>query len=428
MSTVDSIISVNITRNTTAVDRASFNIPMFLADFTVFSERAREYSSLTAVAADFPSTHNVYKAAQMVFGQQVKPPKLIVGRRQVNSVTGSVATVANSTLYSVTINGVVYSYMSDASATALEIVAGLDTAVGALAGINFTDNLDGTFTVGVSTPGTAWSIKASSNLTLTNVAPTETWVDALTAVELANSQWYVMGCESHVQADVVALAAAIEAKYKLFFTSTSDAACKTSGTTDVMAVLNTAGYARTSVLWSAEASKYPEMGWVGGQIVSTPGSNTWKFKSIAGIAYDTMSETETNNIKLKKGNTYERIGGVNIATEGTTAVGEFIDVMVLVDWMRARMQERVYFRLVNTAKLPYTRQGTAVIETEIRAVLEEAVANGGIASNPRYTVTVPDTVTAEPNLRALRTLPDIKFEARLAGAIHFVSIVGNVSV
>lgn len=431
MTVLTDIIDIVISRETTAVSRAAFNIPMFLATHTAFSERAREYTSITAVAADFSSTSNVYKAASAFFGQTIKPPKIVVGRRQVDGVDGSIATVANSTLYTVTINGTVFSFTSDASATATEIVAGLKAAYDAapISGITFVNNLDGTFDLDISPAGTAWSVKASSNITLTNETPTETYVAALAAVELVNNNWYALTCDSHVQADVEALAAAVEARKKIYGTSTQDTAVKTTGTTDVAAVLNAAGYQRTFVLYSAEAnSKFPECAWIGGQLPEAPGSNTWKFKTLAGITFDTLTDTESTNIKNKKANTYERIGGVNITTEGTMSGGEFVDVMIFVDWLEARMRERIFFRLVNTKKIPYTKSGTTIIENEIRAVLAEGIAIGGLSDNPRPTVSMPDVLTTDPNLRATRTYGDIVFTGRLQGAIHFIDIRGTVSV
>jgi len=43
-------------------------------------------------------------------------------------------------------------------------------------------------------------------------------------------------------------------------------------------------------------------------------------------------------------------------------------------------------------------------------------------------ITVPDVLAIDPNLRATRTLEDLSFEARLAGAIHFVTISGRVFI
>jgi hypothetical protein len=110
------------------------------------------------------------------------------------------------------------------------------------------------------------------------------------------------------------------------------------------------------------------------------------------------------------------------------AGGEYIDVIIFVDWLEARMRESIFFRLVNTKKIPYTQAGVTIIENEIRRVLAEGITNGGLAPNPQPKVTVPNVLALDPNLRATRTLEGISFEGRLAGAIHFTTVRGTVTV
>lgn len=428
MTTLNDILEINISRETTAVSRAAFNIPLFLATHTNFSERARTYNSLTAVGGDFSSSSNVYKAASKLFGQTLKPPSIVVGRRNVANVVGSITTLANSTVYKLILNGITLSITSDSTATAIEIVAALKSAfnVAAIPGLSMVDHLDGSFNV--STSGTAWSITSTSNITLVNDVVTETLADALIAIDQENDVWYALTMESHIDADILAIASSIEAMNKIFITSSSSSAIKTSATTDVASLLNSHGYQRTALLYSAVAdTEFPECAWVGGQLPYTPGSNTWKFKPLAGVARDRLSATESGYIKAKNCNSYESVGGVNMVSEGQMAGGEFIDIMIGVDWTKARMSERIYSRLVNLAKIPFTNPGFTIVENEIRAVLAEGIKNGLFAASPAPTVSMPNAVTMDPNLRILRRLEGITFTARLAGAVHFVSVFGTVS-
>ena len=75
----------------------------------------------------------------------------------------------------------------------------------------------------------------------------------------------------------------------------------------------------------------------------------------------------------KNANIYETIAGVNITREGTVAEPEFIDVIHGVDWLTARIQERVYAALVNQPKIPYTNAGIAAIESLVREQLDAAL-------------------------------------------------------
>lgn len=329
MSDLDQIVEINISRETQAVSRAAFNVPMFLATHTAFSDRAKEYTSLVEVASDFRSTSNVYIAASKLFGQEISPSKIIVGRRQVDEVTGTI-TVQDSTAYVLTINGTVVTYTSDSSATTAEIIDGLEAAFtsAGFSGITFTDVSSSSFRVAVSASGTAWSIVASTNITLTNTTPTETWADALTSVSQANDVWFALVAETHLDADILALAGSVEALKKMYWTSSSSSDLKTSSTSDIASQLKAAGYNNTSIIYSAVAdTMYPECAWVGGQIPETPGSNTYKFKQLAGVTVDTLSASETTYLKNKNCNYYKTIGGVNITAEGVVASGEYIDVI-----------------------------------------------------------------------------------------------------
>lgn len=97
--------------------------------------------------------------------------------------------------------------------------------------------------------------------------------------------------------------------------------------------------------------------------------------------------------------------------------------MILVDWIHARIQEQVFFRLVNTKKIPFTDAGATMIENEIRSVLTQATLNGGIDG---FTVTAPRVLSIPEMQRNARVMGDFTFDARLAGAVSVVVIRGVV--
>lgn len=101
--------------------------------------------------------------------------------------------------------------------------------------------------------------------------------------------------------------------------------------------------------------------------------------------------------------------------------------MIGVDWMQARMQEQIFYRIATKKKIPYTAAGAMIIEAEIRSVLSQGVANGLIADAPSYTVQSPDVLAIPEVQRAQRVLGDFRFTARLAGAVHSVIVRGVVS-
>lgn len=426
MAELDNIIQITITRESQPVTTASFQIPMILSDHTKFSDRAQVYTDFDAVAEVFDSTDKAYIIAQRIFGQSgARIPSLVIGRRQVDEVTLT-PTVANNATYTVTINGVDYQYTSDADATAAEITLGLDAAIGTPTGITVTDNI-GTLTVEVTAPGTAWSITVSSNLTQVNATPTETWVEALDAVSNFNDTWYALVAETHAQVDVLALAAAIQTRRKIYGTSTQDATVPTSATTDVASLLDAGNYGRTFVVYLPTAdAEYPEAAWIGSQLAYTPGSNDWDFKRGALITVSNLTDTQRSFLRGKNCNMYTTVAGVDIFQDGNMADGLPTDEQILVDWIYARLQEGIFFRLINSLKIPMTNPGLVIVENEIRSVLSLAQANGGI--DVGWTVQSPDVLSIPANLRAQRTAGTFVFKARLAGSIRRVIIEGFLSV
>ena len=82
---------------------------------------------------------------------------------------------------------------------------------------------------------------------------------------------------------------------------------------------------------------------------------------------------------------------------------------------------------VNLEKIPFTIQGIAVVENEIRYQLGKGVDAGFIAPNSAV-VSVPDIDTVDPAEKAERWLNGITFSATLAGAIHKTTITGKLRV
>lgn len=80
------IVNVNITRETTSVAVAAFNVPLILSTFatsktTTAFGRARVYGSLAELSDDgWASTDAVYKMAQAIFSQNPTVNKIVVGR------------------------------------------------------------------------------------------------------------------------------------------------------------------------------------------------------------------------------------------------------------------------------------------------------------------------------------------------------------
>lgn len=427
MTVLTDIIQINISRETAAVAQTNFNVPMFVSAHTKFAERARSYSSLTAVGEDFGPSDTAYIAAQRLFGQALTPAKIVIGRRLVPTSTVNITAAAVGT-YTLTINSVPFTYVATGTPTTTTIATGLKTAydVTPVADVTLTNNGDGTLTV-ASTVG--YALAVTSNMTQADSPSTESWVTTINAITTVDNTWYAVMIESHAQADVLAVAGQIEGMKKVFATSSQSQDVLTTGTDDTFSKLKALGYQRTFGIYTDLAdTEFPEVAWVGYQLQEQPGSNTWAYKALSGVTVAPLSDTESPNVHNKSASTYETVGGLNSTIGAKMFGGEWIDVMIFVDWLEQRMKERLWSRMANSKKIPYTSAGTAIIEAEIRAQLNDGIRVGGLANSPAPTVQVPDVLSVSQVARANRIFEGITFEARLAGAIHFVKIAGTVTV
>ncbi len=101
-------VVINLTIQSTGLARNGYGIPLILSHNATFAQRVRYYSSIAAVAADFPTDGPTYRTATVAFAQTPKPRFVAVGR-----ATGTVlqqydigiSQVAVGQLYSIVAKG-----------------------------------------------------------------------------------------------------------------------------------------------------------------------------------------------------------------------------------------------------------------------------------------------------------------------------------
>lgn len=443
---LDDLINVTITVESPAVTRAGFGTPAIFDYHTKFAELARSYDSLAGMVSDgFSASDAAYVAAQKIFGQNPRPSKLLVMRRATAPTCRWELTpvVANNAVYSGTVYKLgtaegTFTFTSDGTATLSEIIAGIVASVNGLPLIaNFTATDQTTHVrIEADAPGTHIVLKAvSSNIAVKNATPDASSVaDYLSAAAYCSAQgldFYGLLSTSRGSAELALLAAQIEGEKKLFGFATQDTAVAAGTPGNIALTLSAAGYARTWGIYNEAGAgiyDFAEAALFGRVLPDDPGSETWKWKTLAGITYDALTSTEISNLKTADINHYRREAGRSFTAEGVSFAGEFIDVTRFIDFIHSRMQENIFARLVAVEKVPFTDPGIAIIENEVRGVLQLGINNGGFAADPAPTVTVPKAVDVSPVDKANRFLPDVKFTATLAGAIHSLEIQGTVSV
>lgn len=166
-----------------------------------------------------------------------------------------------------------------------------------------------------------------------------------------------------------------------------------------------------------------------------PGSETWALKTLSTIVPSRLSSSQKKDLDEKNITTYRRYAKTNVTFGGKTLSGEWIDVIRFRDWLKAEIQTNAFSALHANRKVPFTDPGIGLVEGGIRKALADGQTVGGIAPTefsrdeeiPGYTVTAPLASSFSEAQRKTRRLTNIKWTARIAGAIHFANIGGTLT-
>jgi hypothetical protein len=166
--------------------------------------------------------------------------------------------------------------------------------------------------------------------------------------------------------------------------------------------------------------------WMGKMLFEPPGSITWAFKELDFITKYKLNTDITEKLKTFHINRHINVSNKGVTLDGKVSSGEYIDIIHGIDWLHVRIQERIFRLLMINGKIPYTLKGIDLVRSELLAQLKEGVMRGLLAEEPGPTVGIPDLETIPKEYKEKRILPDVKFSARLSGAIHAVEIRGTV--
>ena len=453
MSFIDSVIDVNIGVNALTIPQESFSIPLIIGPTVPTSGILSSYFSPKSMLTNgYTTSSPEYIYAEELYDQEVTPTEFFVGQRtsvvaQVD--TFEVGTLLTGHLYQFTLNGAVISYTSSGGDTQQSILSALLAAIATAYPTNppVTGAVTGsgsgaTLTLTDAYPGLGFSISAvDSDLTHVALTPSNGIVNDLNALIAINNSWYgVMLC-SNADNDILQLAAAIENLTKIFIGVSSDSAIATSSTTDLASILKGKSYKRTALFFSpGSANQGIEAAWMGGQLPLTPGSNNWAWQTLDGISPDTLTDNQIGilvgnpaaQIAGKNVNIYTLIGGVDATLFGQMCGGQYIDITIGVDWLKATIQTNILQSLKSAAstntKIPYSDLGVTVFEQDVKSAIDQGVVNNLVNGADPIVVSAPLVATVPINQRAGRVSPTITFSCTLDGAMNSVTVNGTVSV
>lgn len=436
---LDDLVKIAISASSVTPTQEGFGTILIAAQKcpATMTSRTRLFSSLTEMTdAGFSTSHPAYKAAQRMKSQNPSLPNWKVGRRN-NNLTQSIRLTCTSAVqgdvYSLRVNNTAVTYTVPGAATTTSVATALEALIEAVAGV---DSVASTNTITITATGGAgelvniseWSTNIQLQDITTDPGSSTGLLHDLDAILAFDKDWYGLVLDSNSEAEINVAAAFVESNRKLFVPNSSDFGCEdVAVTTDVMSDVKAAAYTRTGVLYSrSELLSYSGAAWMAKQFTQDPGSDTWKFKTLAGITVDTLSAAARAAILGKNGNIYTATSGVNITEEGKSGSGEWLDVTRFVDWLRARMQFLVFSALVNNSKIPFTDAGVDLIGSLLKQALDEGVTVGGLAAGTT-SVTFPKVAAIAQADRAARKLSGGRFSGRLAGAIHELDIDGTIN-
>lgn len=448
MANIDRIVKIDIALNTTGISKEGFSTMMIVAPHCHTLGRVATYTSADQLLDDgFKSTDKAYKMAVAAFSQIPRPALIKLGRQKVNGGVVTVGSVSSTGKYTVTVstkdsNGNVtkkdYSYTNNKGSVS-EILAGL---VG-----EFTKDTDSLLDAVVENDSvklttkdseSVFAISVSKMLTFIEAESTEPIADTMSAIVGSDNDWYSLHTTYRTQEEVLEFAEWTEAHTKIYgVTLLEEGVTDSEVTTDTGYKLQEQNYYRTHWWYHPDAdNEFVDVAITARCFSVKPGGETWALKKLAGTSAVNLSETKYVAVTKKNGNTFEKVRNISITQNGKVAAGEWIDVIRFRDWLQEEMSVNILNALVNSNKIPYTDEGIAIIESQIKMTLDLGRKRGGIAPdeynedgtlNRGYVVEVPLATSISANTKASRVLEDVKFKARLAGAIHVVNVDGAVT-
>ena len=444
MSDINQIVQVNITRQSASASLPGFGVPAIIAQFltsktTAAFTRARYYYSLAELTADgWAVTDSVYLAANAIFSQSPRVPKILVGRldsgdaslaagldairaeqdnwyaygvvgQRTLKITLSVDLVTGNQIAS-TINGVTVAtitYATSHAATMAAWKAAIETAI----------------------PGSTATVSGDI---MTVVNPSQDLNVATVSVTGGAGQPTVAILYPLDATKKKALMAWTETQKKLQLIADSDPATYAAdtgnaGTAGLAEFAKLSNYSRTAVVFHADNTQYPEFAWMGKELPYDPGLRTWAFKTLAGVTPDTLTAGQENLVRGKNANVYTTTASVANTYAGTCAkAATYIDDVRGLDWLDTTIKLDLANLFFSAGKVPFTDAGIQMAVGILKGSLSQAVAKTVLVEG--FTVTYPKAADVSPADKAARKLTGVSFQATLAGAVQSIVINGTVAL
>lgn len=449
---IDKVIDVTLTYGSAVIETARFDIPLIVAAHNSTANTVEVFTSPDAMQqAGFATDSPAYKMASLMFQGVGAPGQVIVGKREISNYSLGITALADTT-YTVTLKrgptSKMFSFTSDSSPTVAEIASGLQALIlgDSVWGSRITASTNSTGLVLTPVQGSFVDVSAGANIATVRTA-TSNILDDLAEIADENDTWFWLVSDSHLDADVMALAGYVQANDKIYWFSSQDPDVVEAEDGNILSQVSLAGYSNTGfAMWRTDADTvFPEAAIPGAMAAAQPGTTTLHGKTLIGVTVQKLSTTQETNIVAQNGNIYRREYGANFYRDGRMVDGGFCDTTHHALWMKARVRESLYGLLKRQSDLlkgvRFTAEGLAQIYQAIWdnpvniGILNKSIADEinvsketGQREDLRPTIYVPNRADLSTNDIAERVLNGVVVEYVYAGFIHYVRVKINVLI
>lgn len=480
---VSKVVKVNILSSPTFPARKGFGLLNIIGNSTKLpvGNRIRFYGDMDSVAADFSSTDEEYKAAQVFFSQAPRPTEVAISRRFDVAVPGELMCsvnyepaianwqAINNGGFDIRLDGVnkqITALNLSAAANLNAVATAIQTKLTAAAA-GTTCVFDGTrFIIRSGTTGAASTVdyttaptgagaptdigamlgsRAADLGVVTAGKAAETIQGTLDALQDINQSWYGFTFTKELTEQNLKDAAAwAEARVKIFgFTTSASNVLDQAVNSDIASYMKSNLYDRTFYVWDNNDPYQIVSAFARAFTVNFNEQNstlTLKFKQLPGTSPITITESQRQALLSKNCNYYTYFGDSAMLAEGVMSNGKFFDERHGLDWLQNAIETNVFgYLFTRTTKVPQTDKGVASLVQQVEKACNEGVRNGLLAPGvwngmdlgevrsgdylPKgfYVYAQP---VAEQNQsdREARKAPPIQALIKGAGAIHFADI------
>jgi len=162
-----------------------------------------------------------------------------------------------------------------------------------------------------------------------------------------------------------------------------------------------------------------------------PGSVNWRHLMLDGIPAPDYTATDHATLEIGKVSSYwEDPIGLLTTTGGMTVSGFWADLTHAIDFIEAKMMEKIWDALSQHDKIPYDDHGILLLAALVKQSLEMCcgrpyyIIATDLDNNGLYRVTPPRREDIDPLDAKNRILPDLPWIATAAGAINKVVVNG----